>query len=105
MKLWTKDIEKRAKKFPLYSQEPSIDAKVLVKFFNPYGRGTWIITEAKQQDNGDWLLYGYMHIHEWEWGYVLLSQLEDIRINVHGFLLPIEREMYISRGTKVRDLI
>lgn len=44
-----------------------MNAEVLVKYFNPCGSGTWLITEAEKQDNGDYLLYGYCHIHEWEW--------------------------------------
>ena len=58
MKLWTKELEQKAIKFPLYSQDgKGKRAKVLVKYFNPYGTGTWIITEAEKQENGDWLLF------------------------------------------------
>lgn len=41
------------------------------------------------------MLYGYCHIHEWEWGYVLLSDLESIKL---PFGLTIERDLY-SKGT------
>ena len=67
---------------PLYSTDgQGMNAEVLVKYFNPCGSGTWLITEAEKQDNGDYLLYGYCHIHEWEWGYVLLSKLESIGVD------------------------
>lgn len=103
MKLVTKEIIKKLNKNPLYSKEgQGLDAEVIVKFFNPYGRGTWLITEAEEQENGDYLLFGYMHIYDWEWGYVMLSELENLRVNVYGTKLPIEREMY-DRGT-VREL-
>ena len=106
MKLWTKEVEKKASKYPIYSQSGKmLDSEVVVKYFNPYGAGTWIITEAEKQEDGDWLLYGYIHILEWEWGYVLLSQLEELKIPVLGYKMPIERDLFIKNGTKVSDLI
>lgn len=71
------------------------EAEVLVKYFNPCEDGTWLITEGEQQENGDWLLFGYMYIFEWEWGYVMLSELENIEL---PFGLKIEREMYVTGG-------
>ncbi len=77
MKIMTKDIEKKLPK--LYSTDgKGVNAKVWVHYYNPYGRGTWLITEGEKQENGDWLLYGYCHLFEWEWGYVLLSELERV---------------------------
>ena len=106
MKLWTKEIEKKAKKYPIYSQDgKGFDSKVLVKYFNPYGAGTWIITEASQEEDGDWLLFGYMHITDWEWGYVMLSQLQELRVPVFGCKMPIERDLYIDDDATVSDLI
>lgn len=50
-KLWTKEVENRAVKYPLYSQDgKGMEAAVIAKFFNPYGAGTWIITEASKAD-------------------------------------------------------
>ncbi len=71
-------------------------AKVIVKIFNPFGAGTWLITEGEKQENGDWLLFGYFHLHEWEWGYVLMSDLVNTRIG--RYRLRLEREMY-QKGT------
>ena len=76
------------------------DAEVIVKYFNPYGAGTWLITEAEKQENGDWMLFGYCHIYEWEWGYVMLSELQNLKISPFG--LCIERDLY-SHGT-VKEL-
>ena len=65
MELWNAEIEKKALLCPLYSKESQgKDAEVLVKYFNPYGAGTWLITEAERQEDGDWLLFGYCHILE-----------------------------------------
>lgn len=94
MKLLTKEIEKKFEKYPIGSQEDKgTKAEVLVKYFNPYGVGTWLITEAEKQDNGDWLLFGYYHLFEWEWGYLLLSDLEQIKL---PYGLTIERDIYTT---------
>lgn len=99
MKLLTKEIERKFKSHPIYSQDgKGLDAEVIVKFFNPCGSGTWLITEAEKQDD-DWLLYGYCHLYEWEWGYVSLNELASIKL---PFGLTIERDLY-SSGT-VREL-
>ena len=103
MMLITKEVEKRLGAHPIYSQDgKGGEAEVIVKFFNPTGAGTWLITEGEQQANGDWILYGYCHILEWEWGYVRLSELQAFR---GRFGLGIEREMYTKPGTKIKDLV
>ena len=40
--------------------------------------------------DGDWLFFGYCHIQEWEWGYVLLSQAVSppVASNVLPILTP-----------------
>ena len=102
MKLMTKEIEKAFEKYPLYSQDgKGEDAEVVVKYFNPCGAGTWLITEGEKQEDGDWMFFGYCCITEWEWGYVMLSELEGVRL---PFGLSIEREMYVCNG-KVKDYI
>lgn len=79
MKLITKAIEKKFKKYPLYSQDGKKgNARVVVKYFNPFGAGTWLITEGEKREDGDWLFYGLCHITDWEWGYVALSQLKEV---------------------------
>lgn len=100
MMLMTKELEKKFEKFPLYSQEGLMEeAEVVVKYFNPCGAGTWLITEGNKLENGDWELFGYCHIVEWEWGYVYLSELESIKL---PFGLTIERELY-DGSKKVKD--
>lgn len=102
MMLMTKELEAKFKNYPLGSQEELMDdAEVVVKYFNPCGAGTWLITEGEKQEDGDWLLFGYCHIIEWEWGYVMLSDLEDIQL---PFGLSIEREIYVTYK-KVKDYI
>jgi len=106
MKLWTNEIEQKALNFPIGSQDgKGNNANVIVKYFNPYGAGTWIITEAERQEDGDWLLFGYCHIFEWEWGYVMLSDIQNTKVNIFGCKLPLERDLYIKENSTVSDLI
>ena len=100
MKLLTKEIEERLLNAPLGTTDgKGKNAEVIVKFFNPIGAGTWLIAEGEKQPDGDWLLYGYCHIFEWEWGYVSLSEIESVKLP-YGF--KIERDLY-SKGT-VKEL-
>lgn len=102
MRLMTKALEKKFEKYPLYSQEGLLEeSEIVVKYFNPSGAGTWLITEGEKQENGDWLFYGCCHIFEWDWGYVLLSELESVR---GPFGLGIERDLDVTGG-KVGDYI
>ena len=102
MKLLTKEIEKELKKFPFLSQDGlGMNARVIVKYFNPYGLGTWLITEGELQEDGDWMLYGYCKITDAEWGYVMLSELQNVK-PLMG--LGLERDMWIGDSPTVRDL-
>lgn len=100
MLLMTKELEAKLENYPIGSQDGlGEEAEVIIKYFNPCGAGTWLITEGEKQENGDWLLFGYMCIFDWEWGYVMLSELESIQL---PFGLSIEREIYGTVG-KVKD--
>ena len=98
MKLITKEIEKEFEKYPLYSQDGlGGNAKVIAKFFNPIGPGTWIITEGNKLENGDYEMFGYCHLGDdklAELGYVMLSELENIKL---PYGLTIERDLYLSK--------
>lgn len=76
-----------ARKIPkLYSQDEVEDPIVYTKFFNPYGRGTWLVTEFDGRDE----CFGYAKITQGELGYFSLSQLA----NEHRNGLPlIERDL------------
>ena len=105
MKLMTKAIENKLAKRPLYSQEgKGKDAEIVCKFFNPYGRGTWYVIEGEKRENGDWLFFGLVDLHEKEYGYFTLSELESVRFRWGGMVIGgIERDMYF--GTKkVREV-
>ena len=99
MELITKEIKEAFKKNPLYSTEDVdlLDKKIIVKYFNPYGVGTWLITEGQEQENGDFLMFGLCKLTEWELGYIALSQLEEIRDNDQ--LMSVERDLYLNTKT------
>lgn len=101
MKLLTEEIISQFEAHPIGSQDgKGLNAEVLVKYFNPCGSGTWLITEAEREGD-DWRLYGYCHIFEWEWGYLLLSELESLRL---PFGLGVERDLYTD-GKYLRDFL
>lgn len=101
MKLLTEEIISQFEAHPIGSQDgKGLHAEVLVKYFNPCGSGTWLITEAEREGD-DWRLYGYCHIFEWEWGYLLLSELESLRL---PFGLNVERDLYPG-GKYLRDFL
>lgn len=98
MKLITKELEKIFEKYPIGSQDGlGGNAKVIAKFFNPVGAGTWLITEAEKTEDGDYEMFGYCHLGDDEMaelGYVMLSQLEELKL---PFGLKVERDLYIPK--------
>ena len=106
MKLITKEIEEKFEQYPLGNQENLLgDAKVVVKYFNPIGVGTWLITEGNKLENGDYELFGYCHLGDdenAEFGYILLSDLEQIKL---PFGLNIERDLYIPKDYTLLEAI
>ena len=91
MKLLTKAILKRFEK--VGSQEEIKDPIIIVKYFNPAGRGTWYATEY---DPTDRTFFGYVSIfgdHCDEWGRFSLAELENIKL---PWGLGIERDLYFG---------
>ena len=101
MKLMTKEIEKKLLKVEAGVTFGDMNAEVIVKYFNPCGAGTGLITGGEKLEDGDWLLSGYCHIFEWEWGSVRLSELESIVCP--PYRLKIERDLWCN-GCTVQDL-
>lgn len=103
MELMTKELESKLLQYGLYGQEgKGGNSSILVKYFNPSGNGTWLITGGEKQNNGDWLLYGYCHLNEGGWGYLLLSELQKIYL---PYGMKIERDIYLFDKTTVNDEI
>jgi hypothetical protein len=70
----------------LYETENEEDPIVWVKFFNPYGRGTWYVTEFDGRDT----MFGWADLGHGELGYISLKELEGA--NKNGLPL-IERDI------------
>lgn len=106
MNLMTKELEKLFEKYPIGSQDGlGGQAKVIVKYFNPVGVGTWFITEGNKLDNGDYEMFGYCHLGDDEFaelGYVMLSELENLNL---PFGLKIERDLYLPKDCTLVDAI
>jgi hypothetical protein len=80
---------------PLYSQESSSAPIVHAKLFTPDVGWTWFVTEGTEEEDGDWLLFGYVIGMEEEWGYFLLSEIAGVR----GPLgLAVERDLWFEPG-------
>ena len=89
MKLLTKALEKRFSE--IGSQENEKNPIVVVKFFNPAGRGTWYATEYNPETK---TFFGYVSIFSDindEWGSFSLEGLESVNC---GFNLKIERDLH-----------
>ena len=94
MKLLTEEIKARIPK--LRSTRNTPDPIVQVKLFTPDSNWTWYIIEGGVEMFGpyeEYMLYGYVEGLEGEWGYVMLSELEDAR---GPFGLKIERDLYFE---------
>ena len=92
MQLLTAEL--RAALPPLYSQEKNKDPTVHIKYFCPWSNWTWFATEGEQQDD-EFLFFGYVIGFEEEWGYFALSEMEAVR-GPGG--LTIERDLYFKPG-------
>lgn len=105
VKLMTKEIERELEAHPMRSQESAgYEARVLVKYFNPCGGATWLVTEA-ERDGSDWIFYGFVtmgfrdqlnpgHLL-YEWGCFRFSEIDGLR-NVLG--LKMERDRFCDCG-------
>jgi Protein of unknown function (DUF2958) len=92
MKLLTEEL--RAQLPPLYTQEKNQDPIVHVKFFCPWNNWTWFATEGEAEDE-DFRFFGYVIGHEEEWGYFVLSEMEEVR-GPGG--LALERDIHFTPG-------
>ena len=104
MKLLTKELEEIFKKYPIGSQDGlGGKAKVIAKFFNPVGAGTWLITEGEKTEDGDYEMFGYCHLGDndmAELGYVSLNELQNLQLPLG---LTIERDLYMPDDITLVD--
>jgi hypothetical protein len=92
MKLLTKEIEAKLPKLYATEGTEAEEKIIVVKFFNPTGAGTWYAVEG-ERDGDDFRFFGLVDLHEREWGYFMLSELQEYR---GRFGLKIERDLYFN---------
>jgi len=98
MQLMTKEIEKKASKFPLQSQDgKGEEAEIIVKFFDPTSNWTWYATEYSPEDK---TFFGYVSGFDNEMGYFSLEELQSVK---GRFGLGIERDLHFT-DKKVKDI-
>jgi len=98
MKLLTDEL--RAKLPALYSQEGEANPIVYAKFFLPGTGWTWYVTEGSPEDD-DYLFFGFVIGLESEFGYFLLSELEEVRTPLG---LAVERDLAFHEG-RLTDVV
>ena len=100
MKLLPKEIREQLP--PLYSQDGKGGRAVAyTKYFTPNSSWTWLVLEGEpvldeSQNEVDYKFFGLVFGHEREFGYFLLSELEEVRGPMG---LPIERDLYFQPKT------
>lgn len=88
MKLFTKEIEKKAQ--AQFSKGSELESQVVVaKFFNPTGAGTWYL--MNQDPNDPDYLWGIVDLFEVEMGSFSKSELEGYKGRMG---LGIERDLH-----------
>lgn len=93
MMLLTQKIKKQLPKLFKTENVPLKEKIVHAKLFTPDSSWTWFILEGEEQEDGDFLLFGWVVGLEKELGYFTLRELESVR----GPLgLPIERDLHFK---------
>ena len=98
MKLLTDELRARLPR--LYSQEAEPEPMIYAKFFLPGTNWTWYVMEGSPQNN-DFLFFGWVVGLESEFGYFLLSELEEVRA---GGIFPVERDLHFREG-RLTDVV
>ena len=95
MKLITKEIEEAIKKTPYGSTEDVEldDKKVIARFFNPTGAGTWYVLENDDWENGR-VVFGAATLgYGLELGSISIDELESLKLPLG---LTIERDKSVE---------
>ncbi|MCQ2103321.1 MAG: DUF2958 domain-containing protein [Fibrobacter sp.] len=88
MQLLTEEIEKKAKMFPLYSQDGKKgDAIVIARYFTPWSNYVWYVLEIEDET-----AFGYIVGPEPEFGYFNIIDLQNMKQEVSVFGKPVEMD-------------
>jgi hypothetical protein len=89
MELLTKKIESQLRANHKANADGEKTFEPIVKLFNPYGVGTWYLSELDDND----IAFGYCNLgYETELGYVDLNELKNIVLKPFGG--KIERDLH-----------
>ena len=89
MQLLTKKIENQLRANHKANTNGEKTFAPIVKLFNPYGVGTWYLSELDDND----IAFGYCNLgYETELGYVSLDELKNMKLAPFGG--KIERDLY-----------
>jgi len=99
VKLVTEEIRENL----LNADKGADDPEIVVKFFNPVGAQTWLITSMEEDGDTLWGVAD-LGLQCVEYGTISLSELESIKLM--GGLLGIERDLYFEpKGLTISDFI
>jgi hypothetical protein len=90
--LFSDEIVKEMKIPELYSQEGAESPIAYVKLFDILSGWTWYVMECEKQENGDYLMFGYVVGVESELGYFSLQEIEKLNQEFPR----IERDLYFK---------
>lgn len=96
MKLLNKELLKAFEKQGDISRQKASETKVIAKFFNPVGAGTWYAAEWIPEEG---IFFGFVSIfndYNDELGYFSLQELEEYRGSLG---LGIERDLHFKPGS------
>jgi len=95
MKLLTKEIKTKAEK--QYDKGSDMEQKVVAKFFNPMGKGTWYLMNKSPEDDYCWGIVDWMAV---EMGSFSIKELEELQLPMG---MKIERDKYFT-PVKAKEL-
>ena len=93
MKLITQEIKSKAPAIGATEMLAADEVKIIAKFFNPAGAGSWYMTEY-DPDTG--IAFGAANIFELELGEFSIPELAAIKLPMG---LSIERDLYFGEHT------
>jgi ppGpp synthetase/RelA/SpoT-type nucleotidyltranferase len=95
LKLTKQEVAKLQKQYKLGSDLSKQD--VVVKIFNPYGRGRWYLVN-QDPDDPDYL-WAIVDLGMGpEVGSVSFSELQNLRMPVYGYKFPLEKDRFTQRN-------
>jgi len=101
MKLLTEELIKEFQKQGDTSQKKAEDIRIIAKFFNPTGAGTWFATEY---DPVERVFFGYANLGDPEMAELGTFSLDELQSYKGRFGLGIERDLHFHDKT-LKDVL